>query len=472
MVKGNEITKNGTSLNTTVGEYQSQLTSYLDLLGLPKDDLLVDVKERSMVIQTIPAIIESVSLEKRIKSTYLSKFVAACGAGLFDAAINFVWNETIESLKDKIAVFDLEYFKSSITDEYKKTKIKSIEDIVTIDDWEIVHGCMITGIISDIGYKHLNYIREMRNWASAARPNHVKISGIQLSAWLDTCIREVISKAPSLPAIEAKQLLKNIRENSLSATDVSPIVDGIKKSPSEIIISIFRTMFGMFCDPLGKVETKNNIRLIAKEIWAVLPEQQRMEAGIKYANWAANADIPRKDLSREFLEGVNALSYLPNDILVYELDNAIDLLQNAHFGFNNFYNEPPCAKLLYKYIPQNGTIPQQVVYKYVKTITLCLIGNGYGVSNAGIDIYTDLFNRFTDSEIKPFLKLFLDIDFSNRIQMEACIKRYRYFCNILKDRTANENIKSTIIYIISQTDEQLSHLGETSNYKRMIMTID
>jgi hypothetical protein len=472
MVEKHEITNIGTPLDVTVGQYQTQLASYLDSLGLPKDELLAEVKDRSMVIQNIPAIIESIPLQKRDKSTYISKFIAACGAGLFDAAINFVWNETIESLKAKIALLDLEYFKSSIQDEDKKTKIKSIDDIVNIDDWDIVRGCKLTGIISDIGYKHLDYIREMRNWASAAHPNHVKISGLQLSAYLETCIKEVISKEPSLPAIEAKQLLKNIRENNLSTADISPIVDGIKKSPSEIIISIFRTMFGMFCDPNGKVETKNNIRLIAKEIWAALPEQQRMEAGIKYANWRANADIPRCNLSREFLDSVNALSYLPESTLVYEIDNALELLQTAHFGYNNFYNEPPYARLLLKYIPQNGVIPMQVVSKYVKTITLCLIGNGHGVSIAGMDIYSELFNRFTDNEIKPFLKLFSDIDFSNRMQKKLCVERYRSFCNILKERTANENIKAVILYINSQTDEQLSSLGNASEYKRFIKSLD
>jgi len=466
------IIEKGTHINTALVEYQTQLMTYLELLDLPNDNILIDIKERGIVVQNIPNIVESIPLEKRNKSLYISKFIAACGAGLFDAAINYIWNETIENLKEKIALFDLEYFKSSIKDEGKKAKIKSIEDLVNIDDLEIVHGCMVTGIISDIGYKHLKYIREMRNWASAAHPNHVEISGILLSALLDTCIREAVSKEPSLPAIRAKQLLKNIRENVLDNADVLPIVNTIKETPSEIIISIFRTMFGMFCEPSGRVETKNNIRLIAKDLWAVLPEQQRMESGIKYANWMANADIARRDLAREFLDSVNALSYLPESTLVREIDNAIDLLQNVHFGYNNFYNEPPYAKLLRKYVPENGVIPVDVVSKYVKVVTLCLIGNGHGVCNAGIHIYTELFNRFTDVEIKEFLKLFHDSDFSNRMQHGDCIKRYRDCCNLLKDRTSNENIKSIISYINSQTDEQIVSIGKASEYIRKMKTLE
>lgn len=37
-----------------------------------------------------------------------------------------------------------------------------------LDDWELVKGCKDTGIITQIGFKHLDYIRDMRNHASAA----------------------------------------------------------------------------------------------------------------------------------------------------------------------------------------------------------------------------------------------------------------------------------------------------------------
>jgi hypothetical protein len=467
-----EITKKEDVLKTTVGEYQNQLINYLDFLGLPKKGVLVDVSERNKVIQNVPSIVESIPIERRNESLYISKFVAACGAGLFDAALNYVWNETIESLKKKIAVFDLEYFKSSIKDDDKKNKIKTIDDLKYVEDWEIVHGCQLTGIISEIGYKHLDFIRDMRNWASAAHPNQVGLTGIQISGWLETCIKEVIGQEPSLPAIEAKRLLKNIRENILRPDDIQPIASAIQKAPVDIITSVFRTIFGMFCDPESSVEVKNNIRLIANDIWAVLPEQKRMEAGIKHANWAANADITRKNLSKEFLESVNALSYLQEDTLVAEMNNAINLLQRAHFAHYNFFNEPPYARLLYKYIPKNGMIPKQVVTEYVKTVTLCAIGNGHGVCTEAIGIYNDLINKYTDSEINEFVKLFFDVDFSNRLRSESCSINYRNYCNILKQRTGNENIKAIIDYIEKQTNKQLPLLGKMSDYIMLVKTIN
>lgn len=107
-------------LNITVGEYQNQLTEFLKLLKLPNDNILVDYRERKKVINYIPDIIDNIPEEKRASSYYISKLVAASGAGLFDAALNYLWDETISSLKRKISLFDFEYFQSTLPESTKK----------------------------------------------------------------------------------------------------------------------------------------------------------------------------------------------------------------------------------------------------------------------------------------------------------------------------------------------------------------
>lgn len=469
MPNENEITRhNNLMLQTTVGEYQEKLFSYLVDLGLPTENVLVDVDQRGMVIQTVPKIIKTLSFEKRSESFYISKFIAACGAGLFDSALNYLWDETIENLRNKVFMFDLEYFKSTIKDEKKRSEINTIEDLSLIDDWGLVRGCHVTGIISSIGFKQLDFIRYMRNWASAAHPNQVQLTGLQLCSWLETCNIEVIGKEPSLPAIEAKRLLQNIRNNDLKDEDIPPIKAAFIQAPSDIISSIFKTTFGMFCDPNLKVEIKNNIRLIANTLWEVLPEEQRKEVGLKNAHWAANADITRKNLSREFMEQVNALSYLTEDTRILELSNSIELLQNAHFGNNNFYNEPPYAKILRKLIPENGNIPDSVRFRYVKIICLCMIGNGYGISTMAYPFYEELFNKFTFKETKEYIKLFCDGDINSRLQFSKCVLNYRNLLSILKNRTTDNSIISVIEYIELQSDLQLQKLSKTSRYNQLI----
>ena len=72
-----------------VDNFTTALNGYLTELGLPTDRILVPVTERQRVINNIPEIITTIQPQKLRGSLYLSKFIAACGAGLFDAALNF-----------------------------------------------------------------------------------------------------------------------------------------------------------------------------------------------------------------------------------------------------------------------------------------------------------------------------------------------------------------------------------------------
>lgn len=106
-----------------VDQFSTGLSTYLTELGLPNHNVLVPVPERSRVINNLPEVINLVDSRQRSSSIYLSKFIAACGAGLFDAALNFIWDETVLSLRKKVIQFDLEYFYDSVvTDENRRKK--------------------------------------------------------------------------------------------------------------------------------------------------------------------------------------------------------------------------------------------------------------------------------------------------------------------------------------------------------------
>jgi hypothetical protein len=96
------------------------LCKYLTFNGLPTDNVLVELRERGTVLQNMPIIVEFLTSEQRDNAHYISKFIASCSVGLFDAALNYLWNETIVNLRNKVARFDLEYFYDSALGNSKK----------------------------------------------------------------------------------------------------------------------------------------------------------------------------------------------------------------------------------------------------------------------------------------------------------------------------------------------------------------
>ncbi len=456
-------------LAESVDAFQIGLEAYLDRLGLPSGSVLVPIRERARVISNLPGVIEDVPSDLRLNSHYISKFIAACGAGLFDAALNFLWNETIQDLRMKVARFDLEYFFDSVvTNPDRRRKLKDEDSLAELDDWELVRGCQLTGILSEIGFRHLDYIRNMRNWASAAHPNQVDLTGLQLVSWLETCIREVIAAEPSGPVIEVRRLLGNIRNNHLSAIDVAPINRNIQLLPAGLATSLLRTIFGMFVDSNATADAKNNIRLIAMAAWNQAPRDAKQELGLKYAIFAANGELSRRDSAREFLEAVDGLTFLPSDTLALEVSEKVENLYEAHTGYNNFHHEPAQARALAAYVPENGDVPEAVRNQYVKTIAMCYLGNGHGVSNAAYPYYEKLVSRFKDSDISILCRLPQDPEFTSRLQFSSCAERFRELGSYLMTRTSSQSLIEVLDFIATRSDQQMPKLSTTTRYKQLL----
>lgn len=461
------------TIQSGISEFSNQFEKYLQELQLPEQGVLVSESERFVVLQNIPNAIERLTLERKVSAMYISKFIAACGAGLFDAALNFLWNEIITNLRIKVAQFDMNYFIDSvITDSKRKSAFKSESDLVKLDDWELVKGCKDTGIITDIGYRHLDYIRDMRNHASAAHPNHNDIDGLQLVSWLQTCIREVFAKDPEGPVLEVKRLLSNLRNHTLTEDDVPSIKMNIERMPVEIVDSCMRAGFGMYSDPGTDVLIRNNLKLIIKILWSNCSEEEKNNIGIKYAVFAGNAEIDRKQLTSEFLDFVSGKAYLPESEREIQIGRALDDLSNAHSGFNNFYSEPPLVRILSSYIGDTGIVPGNVNYTYVKVVVMCYIGNGYGVSSAAEPIYEELISKFTDPQVKVFLNLFLDRDFNSRLQFTMCKDRVSSLAERFRLITANERYKAILELIISSTGGQLTNIYKNTEFIKKVEQIN
>jgi hypothetical protein len=453
----------------TVAGFDTGLTRYLEDLGLPADNVLVQISERRKVLCNVPAITDDLSGAQREKSLYVSKFVAACAAGLFDAALNFLWNETVTNLRRKVAAFDLTYFfDSTIIDPKRRATFRNEDDLIKLDDWELMKGCAATGLISDLGYKHLDYIRDMRNFASAAHPNHNQLSGLQVVSWLETCIKEVLSKEPEGLVIEVRKLLTSLRTETISPNDLPPIATSLGNLPDELSRSLLRAVVGMYTDTNTAANTRNNILLIAPHLWAVCDEESRGEVGLKYASLSANAEVSRKQLAHEFLQAVNGLSYLPTESRAIEIATALSTLLSAHDDYNNFYTEPPHARILAGYVPDTGDIPPTVQAQYVRTLITCRAGNCYGVSRAAKPVYDALIARFPEGLIKGFLWLLgKDQELSSRLNSDLPSVACRQIAKEMLPRASNALVRQLLEYVAAYDRGPLSQLRSDAGFKHL-----
>ena len=87
-----------------------QFQSYLESLSLPTDNVIATTDERKIVGENLPSFLNSISDEDKAEARYLSKFVGATAIGLFDAALNYIWNEVVINLRKKAVMYGIDIF--------------------------------------------------------------------------------------------------------------------------------------------------------------------------------------------------------------------------------------------------------------------------------------------------------------------------------------------------------------------------
>src|ERR1035437_9260634 len=195
-----------TDLETSIQGFNAPLASFLGSLGLPTENVLVEFSERRFVLQSMQQTLAVLPYEDRAKAFYLSKFSVSIMVGLFDAALNFLWDETILALRRLAAAIDLSYFFDTAEKrEQYRSKLQNAEDLVKLDDYTLIETCARVDLLSDVNRARLCHVNFMRNHASAAHPNQSELTGPEMVSWLSNCLRYAITAKPEHAVVVTQQ---------------------------------------------------------------------------------------------------------------------------------------------------------------------------------------------------------------------------------------------------------------------------
>lgn len=466
---GNGVITSSNSEELSVVQYEKDLVNFLKINGLPVSDVFTPVPQRAAVFSNVNWTLSSLESTYKSSAIYISKFIAAVSSGLFDAALNYLWNETINELRHRVSQYDLGFFfDTAVNSPEKRKNLKDSEDLDKISDSELIHGAKEIGLISNIGFKHLEYIKYMRNWSSAAHPNQSEITGLQIIGWLETCINEVISLPLSEITVEIKTLLNNIRTNSLTCDEARKIGLFLDKLTHEQSNNLLSGFFGMYTRLDSSVELRDNIKLILPYLWTYVKEEDKVLIGIKYGKYIANNDQEEEKLSREFLEIVDGHAYIPEKIRTSEIDTAIDDLLIAHRGTDNFYSEPMYIKELRRLIGEdsNVEISDSIKEKYVNALVEVYLSNGYGVSWNAEVIYEQMLSRLDSREaLLGILSVYNPI-IEYKLDHSLCAKKYKEMVKLLKPKITSKPALE-LVELIENFPGPIGKIGKDTKFQKL-----
>lgn len=457
--------------NIDLRQFEGSLLEFLEDNGLPTTSVLVPVGQRIQVFRNIPDVL--LNLDEKIKenSLYISKFIAAVASGLFDAALNYLWDETINELRNRVAQYDLSYFyDNAVTSQEKRKRLRDENDLDKIDDSELIHGSKEIGLISELGFKHLDFIRYMRNWASAAHPNQNEVTGLQLISWLETCINEVISLPLSNITIEIKKLLVNIKANAITDDEAKQIAVFFKDLDQVQVNTLAQGLFGIYTRSNTQPQVRENIHRLLPFLWGLIDEATKNQFGVRYGKFVAHNDQEEQVLARGFLEVVGGQSYIPDNLRSAEVEMALDNLLTAHRGGNNFYSEPPFARELSRLIGETGNIPNQINTKYVISIVEVYLTNGNGVAWNAEPIYLELIKQFDSTQALIAVLSFHDDVISSSLQFSLCQRKFRELLNMLKVKVTSSAVLE-LIDEINGFSGPLDKMRDDTKFKKRIETL-
>jgi hypothetical protein len=451
-----------------LNNFETKLLDFLKEQGLPTQSVLVSVNERVTVFKNIADVLTKITDEQKPRSVYISKFIAAIASGLFDAALNYLWDETIIELRRRVAQYDLSYFyDNAVSNPDNRKKLKNEDDLIKITDGELIDGSRKIGLISELGFKHLDYIRYMRNWVSAAHPNQNELTGLQVISWLETCIKEVISLPLSNVTVEIKRLLANIKTNNVSDTEARQIASFFLNLTQEQANNLASGLFGIYTRLDTTPQTRQNIHRLLPHLWDRVDEEARQQFGIKYGRFVANNDQEEAKLSRQFLELVSGTSYIPDSLRAADIDTAIENLLQIHEGWNNFHNEPPFAMALLRLIGENGQVPVQIRNKYVLALVEVYLTNANGVAVNAESIYRFLIERFDSTQALMAILSFNNTRIATKLQHTLCQAKYRELVEMMKVKVSAPAVKE-LIDEIEKYRGPLDKLKSESKFKNKV----
>jgi hypothetical protein len=424
-----------TAAGKDLQNFENLILGVLEQWGLPTEDIIVSVREREKLFKNTPDALEALNNAQRASSAYIAKMILAASVGLFDAALNYLWNETINELRARVAQFDIAYFFDlAEPDPARRSSLETADDLVKIDDSRLMEAANRVKLISDVGYRQLDHIRFMRNNASAAHPNQIALTGLKLAEWLETCIREVITLPDDNVVAEIGRLLYNIKSQRLPAAELTNAAAFFDRLPLDQADNLAAGLFGIYTRGDTTPDILDNIRQLWPEIWPCVAEHARNDVGVKLARFSANADHDQAQRARELLDLVDGTSYLPESERAVELAQALDDLIVAHEGWNNFYNEPPVAVRLRDLVGRYGQVPNQLSARYVRELVYVFLTNGNGIARRADRIYQELISLFDGRQATLALRSFADTKISSRLQFDLARQKWTELLQLIEPK--------------------------------------
>lgn len=459
-----QSTKSLTTADTTKFE------EYLQYLGLPTENIIASLPERQTIESNLPAFVQSLDTKTRSEARYLSKFVAGAAIGLFDASLNYIWNEVVLTLRKKAVIYGLDMFFDAATGGARRELYQTEDDLQGLKDNTLINTSRKLELISDIVYTKLMHILTMRNDIGASHPNSYSINAFELLGWLQTCVKDVLNDQPSESAIQIRAFIENLKKSTTALESAS--IKSMERPLAELSLqntdNLLNSIFGVYVSDKTDAVVKKNISLVAPHIWEKASDEVKYKLGVSIDGYKNNLYNEKFQLGTEFFGFCGGNKYRSLESRIIELDEYTENLLEARYSWDNFYNEPQPIRHIMSFLKTEKDIPFERAQKIIKTILICRVGKGIpynqGVAPSGKPLYDKFFSLLGDINIILVLIAMHSNEVRGMLDNKICQQQMLLVLEMLEKNAISDRVKEILAYV--KTNSLILHkLNTDSKYR-------
>ncbi|AZG97078.1 hypothetical protein JEP11_08805 [Proteus mirabilis] len=384
------------NLPAVMGNTLPVLDQLTDALGVPRD-ILASGQEIQTAWNNLPGVMNKIPPALRTEG--LARMCVAVAAGLFDSAINYIWNTSVIELREKVKRFGL-----PVVEQLLSKQNFDEQSLLDLKDADLLNLCLKLNLITEDGYFFLDQCRDIRNNFSAAHPVVGKIDDHEFIGFANRCAKYALGNEHNPVGVDISAFMAAVKGTKFSEEQKSQWVQRIQKTHEAQQYLLFGTLHGIYSDPASVEQSRVNALMIASAFAPHFTPKAKSDLINRHHDYIAKGDEKRHKASQQFFERLGMLSLLGEHEFHSLISNAAKRLLGVHQAMDNFYNEPPFAERLLQ-LTEQGAIPDTVKEELVTVVITCAAGNRYGVSHAAAPHYTKIIQGFSPSEVEIMLGL-------------------------------------------------------------------
>ena len=430
--------------------------NYLENLSLPTDNIIATTEERDIIANNNPVFVHNLPDEVKQNARYLSKFIGATAIGLFDAALNYIWNEVVLALRQKAITYGIDLFFDAAVGSPKREFFVSEDDLHSLRDAQLIDTCSKLELISRITSKKIKHILDMRNEIAASHPNAEAIGGYELLGWLDTCIKDIIRESCSESAIRVKAFIDQLKSynDEIDEVTTNQLLNDIKKLSTPHIHNLAYTFFNWYTATDNNI-LKINITKFIPAVWAATMDPVRYNLGGRLDSFVTQLKTKEAENGNQFLVLVNGLRYKSITSRHAHLEYLSKELFCAHNGYDNFSTETIYMREILQYCHCASDIPESISYQLIHVIILCRLGRGFvsysdGIGSSAKNLYDEFLKKFDSRCVAIALQCLWSDDILCKVDgYSRCRKHLTSILDIFSELVIDERSKEIITFIKS-----------------------